>query len=110
MKVNLINRKNEHFTNSELLLGVLAGVTLGLAAGILLAPRSGKDTRSQLAEAVNDRTESLSDQWNRTAAKAKETFDSAKAKAGVIVERAGDALNQAKHQADKLSAKAEDKA
>ncbi|MFD2572088.1 YtxH domain-containing protein [Spirosoma soli] len=103
MKFKIANRNEDLFTSSELALGVLAGVALGLAAGILLAPNSGKDTRDKIAGAVNDQAENLSDQWNKTATKAKEAFDSAKAKAGIAVNKAADT-------ADKLSAKAESKA
>jgi len=38
----------------------LAGVGLGVAAGLLLAPKSGKKLRSDVARGVNDGVEQLS--------------------------------------------------
>lgn len=114
MKFNIPNRRDDLFTSNEVVLGVLAGAVIGLAAGILLAPRSGSDTRSQIADAVNDGAENIGDKWSKTTAKAKDAFDSVKAKAGVAAEKVGDTVDQyadeARHKADKFSAKADDAA
>ena len=40
----------------------LAGVTVGIAGAILFAPRSGKDTREQIAEAATKGREFASEQ------------------------------------------------
>ena len=39
--------------NTNILLALLAGVGTGLAAGILLAPKSGERTRAEISTAVN---------------------------------------------------------
>ena len=35
-------------------IGLLAGILGGVAAGILLAPKSGEETRAELIEAINE--------------------------------------------------------
>ena len=35
-------------------IGLLAGILGGVAAGILLAPKSGEETRAELKEAINE--------------------------------------------------------
>ena len=107
----MANRRDDLFTSNEVVLGVLAGAVIGLAAGILLAPRPGSDTRSQIANAVNDGAENIGDKWNKTTAKAKDAFDAVKAKAGVTTDKMGDTVDryaeEARHKADQFSAKAE---
>lgn len=39
------------------LLGFIAGAAVGAALGVLLAPRSGKETREQLGDWLKDRRE-----------------------------------------------------
>lgn len=41
----------------QILIGTVAGVVAGAVAGILLAPKSGEETRQQIAEAT--------DEWKR---------------------------------------------
>ncbi|WP_020604871.1 YtxH domain-containing protein [Spirosoma spitsbergense] len=43
----------------------LTGVATGLAIAYLIAPHSGKNTRNQLATAVNNQKVDLEEQWLR---------------------------------------------
>lgn len=50
----------------KFLIGLLVGFALGLAAGLLMAPQTGEETRAQLNEQgvmLRDRSQSLSGQW-----------------------------------------------
>jgi gas vesicle protein len=47
-------------TTSKVITGILAGATLGILAGILLAPNSGKKTREQIADKTKDLKHRLS--------------------------------------------------
>lgn len=42
------------FSGTDMLIAVLGGAAAGAAATLLLAPRSGRETRKQLTEFVND--------------------------------------------------------
>ncbi len=45
--------------------GFLTGLATGLAVGYLTAPRSGKETRQQLTDTANEKTQGLKEQWNK---------------------------------------------
>lgn len=46
-------------SNSKIILGVLAGAAIGLTAGILLAPESGKATREKIKSRLSDAQKDL---------------------------------------------------
>jgi gas vesicle protein len=46
--------------NSKILLGIIAGVAIGGALGVLLAPDKGSETRRKIVEKGNDLGDSLS--------------------------------------------------
>ena len=50
--------------NSKALLGFLAGVAIGSALGILLAPDKGSETRRKLREKGSDISDSVKDTFN----------------------------------------------
>lgn len=59
------------------ILGFLAGAAVGAALGVLFAPRSGKETREQIAKRVSQGKDDLDDvieqaraEWNKTKGKA----------------------------------------
>ncbi|MCL4283397.1 MAG: YtxH domain-containing protein [Flavobacteriales bacterium] len=64
--------KRTAMSNSKTLLGVLAGLAAGAAIGLLLAPRSGKETRDilrnkgrQAKDDLNDLFDAGFDEWQR---------------------------------------------
>ncbi len=81
--------------SGNVILGTLLGAAVGFAAGILLAPASGKETRETLGEKANEAKDAISDVAEKAMASLKEVKESA--------ERSfrGEA-NKAEHEAQKL--------
>lgn len=50
-------------------MGILFGVAAGIAAGVILAPKSGEETRKQLKEAIDEYKENMPEELD-TAKKA----------------------------------------
>jgi gas vesicle protein len=67
--------------NSKVLLGILAGVAIGGALGILLAPDKGTETRRKIIEKGNDLTGSIKDKFGDIVDGVKENFSRAKGEA-----------------------------
>ena len=63
--------------SGNVILGTLLGTAIGFAAGILLAPASGKDTRDMLGDKANDAKDAINDAANKTIASLKEVKESA---------------------------------
>ncbi len=53
---------------------VLIGVAIGVGVGLLLAPASGEETRSNLADKVQDLSEKVRDRFSREAESATGTY------------------------------------
>lgn len=62
----------------------LTGLATGLAISYLTAPRSGKETRQQLTDAVNEQTKGLNEQWEKTKAQATKLVDDLKSNSGLF--------------------------
>ncbi len=58
---NYLNWKKEKETNSsgKMIMGAVAGMAVGLTAGILTAPRPGKDTRHLLSSRTGKAMEKI---------------------------------------------------
>lgn len=66
-------------TNGKILLAALAGLAAGAIAGILMAPRSGKETRRRMGEAKDewgDRLHEGMEEGKRTLADVRKKFGS----------------------------------
>lgn len=63
--------------SGNVILGTLLGAAIGFAAGVLLAPASGKETRDILADKADDFKETLSDATAKTLASLKEVKETA---------------------------------
>ncbi len=50
-------RRKSNNSTGKIILGTVAGMALGLTAGILAAPRAGKETRDILASRTNEALE-----------------------------------------------------
>lgn len=61
-------------TTSKVILATTIGTIVGAAAGILLAPKSGKETREDLSDKMND----LKDQLDELTDKSKQVADDLK--------------------------------
>lgn len=94
----------------------LTGLATGLAIGYLTAPRSGKETRDQLTEAVDKQTKSLKDQVNKTTGQVTKLVDdvksqvnSAKPKHNLFADMEQGKLDRFKDDAELTKAKAKNK-
>lgn len=63
--------------SGNVILGTLLGAAVGLAAGILLAPASGKETRETLSEKANELKGGIGDATEKALASIKEMKESA---------------------------------
>lgn len=63
--------------SNSVVLGTLIGAAVGFAAGILLAPASGKETRDSLGEKANEWKDSMNEATEKAVASIKEVRDSA---------------------------------
>lgn len=63
--------------SGNLILGTLVGAAVGFAAGILLAPASGKETRDMLGDKAEEAKNAINDAAGKTIASLKEVKESA---------------------------------
>lgn len=70
-------------SKGKVLLGVLAGVAIGAALGVLFAPDKGWNTRKRISKKAEDITEDLRDKFD-------EFIDSISAKVDEVKEEAAD--------------------
>lgn len=62
------------------LIGTLLGISAGLTAGVLLAPKSGKETRDDISSAVNHGVKSVEEAAANTLEEAKRLLSNAESK------------------------------
>ena len=63
--------------STDILISGIAGLAVGFTAGILLAPQSGKETRDQISNKVDDLVKELDSLKDKTAEMAKNATNSA---------------------------------
>jgi gas vesicle protein len=91
--------------SGKTVLGLLAGVAIGAAFGILFAPDSGSATRKKIAKKGGDYADGLSDQFNDLVDTMTTKFEKLKAEA---TKMAKDAESKATQMAQEGKAKAEE--
>lgn len=77
-------------------LGLLAGVVGGIVAGVLLAPRSGDDTRADLVDKVSRIKENFPEKIERAKRKSIRSIEETKASIENIIEDIQDSLKAQK--------------
>lgn len=88
-------------SGGNVILGTLVGAAVGFAAGILLAPAKGSETRETLA----DKSDDLKDSINKVAGQAMESLNELRETAERSLRGEGAKLrNQAQREADKFEA------
>ena len=87
--------------NSIFGIGLLAGVVVGLAVGILYAPRPGRETREQIREKASDVRDKAAQIIEDAKEKAEEIIQKAKSTAAQIRGRKGEVIAEAGGSASK---------
>ncbi len=84
----------------------LTGIVAGLAIGYLTAPRPGKETRGQLADAANKQTGGLKDQWTKAIEQINQLVEELKTQSGLfksegyaLADKVKDKANQSRNEA-----------
>lgn len=86
--------------NNDLLKGLFIGGLIGMALGLLFAPKSGKETREDIAHKANDVLAKAKEEYEKAAEKTKSIYESslkdlknlnvrAKEKAGELEDKVG---------------------
>jgi len=83
------NQDNERSVMLSVLAGIGIGVLVGAIAGVLLAPRSGSETRESLSNTLNDLGNKISDLSHDVATKVKGAVESGKQAVAERLESAG---------------------
>lgn len=87
--------------SSEFASGLLTGALLGLAVGILVAPRSGKDTRKKIAGAASQQADELANKWDDAKSETRKQLNKYEDKAASAASKLSDnAEDKADHLAD----------
>lgn len=68
---------SSNFSTGSLIIGVLIGAVAGLAAGILLAPDKGTETRKKLKEKGNELADNVKNKFSGYVEKSKARLDEA---------------------------------
>ena len=86
--------------SGNVILGTLLGAAVGFAAGILLAPASGKETREVLGEKANEAKDAINDVASKAMDSLREVKESAertlRGEAAVAQNEAGKLKNEVK--------------
>ena len=83
------NQDDERNVMLSVLAGIGIGVMVGAIAGLLLAPRSGTETREAIGEKLHDLGNKLNDLSHDVAGKVKSAVDSGRQAVVERMERAG---------------------
>ncbi len=74
----------------------LIGLGMGAGLGVLLAPKSGEETRNDIVGGVKDGVDGLVAQGNKIGRRAQKTIDSAKEQISAVTEAGSQAYKEAK--------------
>jgi gas vesicle protein len=88
----------------HLFMGFLIGGVLGALAGILLAPKSGKELRSELKEKGSEVLKEGKEIYADASTKAKEIIDEAKHQAKELKKEADQYISEARQKAKEVLA------
>jgi len=92
-------------SKSKIALGVIVGAAAGVVAGLLTAPKSGKETRADVARKARELKDDAADKYDQMKDKASEVADKAGAVADDYKERTVRAWGSAKNELNKQTPK-----
>jgi gas vesicle protein len=73
-------------SSGKVLIGIVAGIALGAAAGILLAPDKGSSTRKKISQKKDQYVDELEDKFSEFVKSITKKFESVKKEAGNMAE------------------------
>jgi gas vesicle protein len=85
-------RSDDHASGSGFMLGLLTGTVLGAGLGILLAPKSGSELRSQIGEQAASLGRAASEQLRRAGGAASGLVEKARGHAEAVGEAVKEAV------------------
>jgi gas vesicle protein len=83
-------KKQRKESARKVLSGVVIGSAIGAAAGILFAPKAGKETRQDISKKVKETAATAKEKVQETVDEVKEKMESMKDKKIAIVEKTGE--------------------
>lgn len=88
--------------NSNVLIGLLGGVAVGAALGLLFAPAKGSETRKKIADKSGDLKYTLKDSVTKFSEKISQTVDNFKSEANEIIADGKTILQEEKANLDNI--------
>src|SRR5215470_1968861 len=93
--------ENEGSGGGSFVMGLLTGTVLGAGLGILFAPKSGSELRSQISEQATNLANTASDQYRRASEAAGDLADKGREKGREIYGKAKDAFTRGAEEAQR---------
>jgi gas vesicle protein len=75
----MVNNDDDRSVLVSVLAGIGIGVLVGAVAGLLLAPRSGQETRDELGKSISDLSDKLSELGKNVSSKVSSAVDRTRA-------------------------------
>ena len=91
-------------SGGSFLMGLLAGTVLGAGLGMLFAPKSGSELRSQIGSQVADLGSQVADQTGKIREAAEPYYNQASEKVSQIVDRGREAYDRARSSVSGMAA------
>lgn len=88
--------------NNNVLLGILGGVTVGAALGILFAPAKGSETRKKIADKGNDLKDNFKDSLSKLTDKISKSVEGFKDEAQDLIAEAEQKIKEEKTNLENL--------
>jgi gas vesicle protein len=81
-------------SGNEFMIGLLCGAAVGAAVGLLLAPKTGAELRSQLADTAERFRRGASDTYDRASQTMKDSYSSAAGQVNDLMDKGREAVRR----------------